>query len=103
MNNSDRFINERVDFIKNYLRPSNAATASKFDANANVESKNIATMSTEVGKYENILTNRSLVKEKIGIMFGSELAEEYVRQINAHEIYIHDETSLMPYCVSINM
>ena len=36
-------------------------------------------------------------------MFGKELAEEYNRQIEAHEIYVHDESQLYPYCTSITM
>ena len=36
-------------------------------------------------------------------LFGVELANEYIRQIESHEIYVHDETSLKPYCVSISM
>jgi len=31
------------------------------------------------------------------------LAKEYLRQLKSHEIYKHDETSILPYCVSINM
>ena len=31
------------------------------------------------------------------------MAVEYIRQLNSHELYKHDETSIMPYCVSINM
>ena len=93
----------RVAFIKKYMESGNPATASDLDANANIENKNIATLSNELGKFDNVLTNRRLVMNKISELFDEELANEYERQIEAHEIYIHDETSLMPYCVSINM
>ena len=43
------------------------------------------------------------MKRQIASLFGEELANEYTRQIEAHEIYVHDETSLKPYCVSISM
>ena len=47
--------------------------------------------------------NRAQVSRKITDLFGPELAAEYVRQIEDHEIYVHDETSLKPYCVSVTM
>ena len=50
-----------------------------------------------------IQVNRALVSNKIEELFGHELALEYQRQIEAHEIYVHDETSLKPYCTSITM
>ncbi len=96
-------IQNRINFINEYKNGDNAATSSKVDPNANVDTKNIATLSNEIGKFENILTNRTLISEKISLMFGQELADEYIRQIEEHEIYVHDETSLMPYCVSVNM
>ena len=96
-------IDEKINFIKNYITSQNAADASKLDANANVSSKNIATMEAELNKDINIQINRTLVSNKISELFGSELAKEYIRQIENHEIYVHDETSLKPYCASINM
>jgi ribonucleoside-triphosphate reductase len=81
----------------------NAADSSKMDANANVSIKNISTLESEVHKDINIQMNRSLVRTKIAELFGENLAHEYERQIEDHEIYVHDETSLKPYCVSISM
>ena len=60
-------------------------------------------MEVELNKDINIQVNRALVKRKISSLFGEDLATEYTRQIEAHEIYVHDETSLKPYCVSISM
>jgi len=96
-------VNKKITFISNYINASNAADGSKMDANANVSSKNIATMEAELNKDINIQVNRQLMKNKITELFGEDLANEYVRQIESHEIYIHDETSLKPYCVSISM
>ncbi|MFK5879501.1 MAG: anaerobic ribonucleoside-triphosphate reductase, partial [Flavobacteriaceae bacterium] len=94
---------QKIDFIDHYINSSNAADGSKVDANANVTSKNIATMEAELNKDINIQVNRALVKRQIESIFGEELANEYIRQIESHEIYVHDETSLKPYCVSISM
>jgi ribonucleoside-triphosphate reductase len=96
-------INQKLKFIKHYLKSANAADGSKLDANANVTSKNIATMEAEINKDINIQVNRALIRQKIESLFGADLAEEFTRQIEAHEIYVHDETSLKPYCVSISM
>ena len=92
-----------VNFIKEYRAASNAATGSKFDPNANVEHKNITTCSGELSKKLKIGTNRLLMIDKITEMYGAELAEEYIRQLETHEKYKHDETNIAPYCVSITM
>ncbi len=92
-----------VNFIKRYRAASNAATGSEVDSNANVENKNIATCSGELCKREKIGCNRLLMMDKITEMFNPELAEEYIRQLESHELYKHDETSIYPYCVSITM
>lgn len=99
----EKIINEKIKFINNYVSSMNAAEGSKFDANANVSVKNIATLESELNKDVNILVNRRLVYNKISELFSIELADEYVRQIENHEIYVHDETSLKPYCVSVSM
>ncbi|MFS4456025.1 anaerobic ribonucleoside-triphosphate reductase [Maribacter sp. 2304DJ31-5] len=100
---SENQIAKKIDFIQHYVNSGNAADGSKVDANANVTSKNIATMEAELNKDINIQVNRALVKQKIATLFGEDLALEYIRQIESHEIYVHDETSLKPYCVSISM
>lgn len=96
-------IQEKINFINNYLYAENAATGSAFDANANVSFKNIATLEAELNKDINIQVNRRMVSSKIHALYGEDLANEYIRQINEHEIYVHDETSLKPYCASISM
>ncbi|WP_194767305.1 anaerobic ribonucleoside-triphosphate reductase [Tamlana sp. I1] len=100
---SQEQIDQKINFINNYIGASNAADGSKMDANANVSSKNVATMEFELNKDINIQVNRQLLKNKIAELFGEDLSNEYVRQIESHEIYIHDETSLKPYCASISM
>lgn len=100
---SDEQIGQKVKFIKDYMNSYNAADGSKMDANANVSLKNIATLEAEINKDINVQINRYLVTEKIKQHFGDETAAEYLRQIEDHEIYVHDETSLKPYCVSVTM
>ena len=93
----------KLDFMDDYVRAHNAADGSKLDANANVTQKNIATLESELMKDLMVQVNRAQVSRKIREIFGDADAAEYIRQIEAHEIYIHDETSLKPYCVSISM
>lgn len=93
----------KSSFIENYLKSQNAASGALFDSNANVSNKNIATMEAELNKDINIQVNRKLVFNKIHELFGEVLANEYIRQLEEHEIYVHDETSLKPYCVSVSM
>lgn len=90
-------------FLNHYIDAQNAADGSVLDANANVSTKNISTLEAELHKDINIQLNRSLVAGKIRELFGADLAAEYIRQIEAHEIYVHDETSLKPYCASVSM
>lgn len=96
-------ITHKLNFIEQYLAAQNAADGSKMDANANVTHKNIATLESEIMKDYFVQVNRAQVSKKITELFGDELAKEYVRQIENHEIYVHDETSLKPYCVSVTM
>ncbi len=96
-------LNEKLSFIERYLTANNAADGSTLDANANVTNKNIATLEAELMKDCFIQVNRAQVCKKISEIYDEELAKEYVRQIEAHEIYVHDETSLKPYCASISL
>ncbi|QLB15355.1 anaerobic ribonucleoside-triphosphate reductase [Mannheimia granulomatis] len=96
-------LNGKLAFIDHYIQAQNAADGSKMDANANVTQKNIATMENELMKDFFVQINRAKVSQKIETLFDKATAQEYIRQIEAHEIYVHDETSLKPYCVSITM
>ena len=99
----DRETLERMKFLADYCSASNAATGSKFDANANVENKNIATLIGELPKGAFIKLNRRMLTDRVKDMYGKELAEEYLRLLNTHFIYKNDETSIAPYCASITM
>lgn len=99
----ERNYRKKIKYIESYRKAQNAATGSKFDANANVEKKNVATLSGELVKEDYIGTNRLLMCDKLTEMWGRDYAIEYLRQLRDHEIYKHDETSIYPYCVSVTM
>ena len=78
----DRETREKLSFLTDYCDASNAATGSKYDANANVEKKNIATLIGELPKQSFIRLNRRLLTDRIKEMFGKELADQYIRQLS---------------------
>jgi len=99
----DRETLAKLQFLSDYMESANAATSSKFDANANVEHKNIATLIGELPKSNFIRLNRRLLTERCKKMFGKELADQYIDLLTHHFIYKNDETSLANYCASITM
>ena len=99
----DREVKEKLDFLINYCNASNAATGSKYDANANVEKKNIATLIGELPKSNFIRLNRRMLCDKIKDLYGKELSDKYLYLLNHHFIYKNDETSIANYCASITM
>ena len=99
----DREVRDRLNFLIDYCSASNPATGSKYDANANVEKKNIATLIGELPKASFIRLNRRLLTDRIREMYGKELSDRYLELLNKHFIYKNDETSLANYCASITM
>ena len=99
----DREALEQMKFLTDYMGADNAATGSKFDANANVENKNIATLIGELPKKGFIRLNRRMLTDRIKKMYGKGLADEYLDKLNHHFIYKNDETNLANYCASITM
>ena len=94
-----------LDYTAQYADSLNAATGSTFDPNANVQQKNITTLEGEMFKKDFIGINRLAMHGQLRQMYGQEIADEYIRQLEAHEIYRHDETAMVgkPYCVSITL
>ena len=99
----DRETMDKLKFLADYVDAANAATGSKYDANANVEHKNIATLIGELPKSNFIRLNRRLLTDRIKQMYGKELADRYIDLLTHHFIYKNDETSLANYCASITM
>lgn len=96
-------IQEKLNFINDYINADNAASGSQVDPNANVTTKNIATLESELFKWEIIQINRTIICKTIKELYGAELADQYIKDIESHLIYVHDETSLKPYCASITL
>lgn len=93
------------DFISDYINASNASTGSKYDSNANVEKKNVVTLGQELHKGKNIQENRYIMRNKIQALYTKKLANQYIKDIESHVLYKHDESGTpgYPYCVAITM
>ena len=96
-------LDRKLKFIDEYKQASNAATGSQFDSNANVATKNVATLQCEISKKDLLDINRQLTHDYSAKLYGDEVAEQYFADLKHHIIYRHDETSLFPYCASISL
>ncbi len=98
-------LRKKRDFIRDYIKASNAATGSKYDSNANVTRKNIVTLGQELYKENNIKQNRYIMKDKIKSIHNRSLASQYIADLESHVLYKHDESGTpgYPYCVAITM
>lgn len=97
-------LKSKLEFINAYTQSNNSADSSHLDANANIASKNVATLAQELNKDINLQINRAMMQLKLAQIFDEDLAHEYLRQLECHEIYKHDETQpFFPYCASITM
>ncbi|WP_213083430.1 anaerobic ribonucleoside-triphosphate reductase [Epilithonimonas caeni] len=99
----DREVKDKLEFLIDYCDASNAATGSRYDANANVDNKNLATLIGELPKSNFIRLNRKMLTDKLKDMYGKEVSDKYIKLLNNHFIYKNDETSLANYCASITM
>lgn len=96
-------LDKKLKFINDYNDAPNASTGSQYDSNANVTSKNIATLQCELGKKDIIDIRRQITCNYLTKMYGEELANQYLLDLKNHIIYAHDESSLYPYCCSISL
>ena len=101
-----RYIEERVEYINNYINSDdNAATSSEEDANANVSIKNVANIDGEVYKIFNRSIQRYRMRKKLEQMFP-EVAHQYEKDLEHHIIYTHDEASVPTvknYCEAVTL
>lgn len=98
-----RMMEKKLAFIDDYKKASNAATGSQFDSNANVATKNIATLQCEISKKDLLDINRRLTTDYVTKLYGEDVGQSYLDDLKNHIIYRHDETSLFPYCCSISL
>ena len=94
------------NFINNYKKSSNTANAT-VDDNSNVNGKNIGILNAEIHKEDNIRTSRVMLTNKLKELFPDFDAKNYIKDLENHIIYKHDESSfcgpISPYCCSISL
>lgn len=96
----------KIEYQDSYINSTeNAATSSETDGNANVTSKNVATLESEDRKRENRGIQRYRMKRQLKKMYP-ELASQYSIDLEHHIIYTHDEAStsvLKQYCMAASL
>ena len=101
-----REIMAKINYQDDYINSlENAATSSETDGNANVTSKNVATLESEDRKRENRDIQRYRMKKKLKVLYP-ELASQYSKDLDTHIIYTHDEAStsvLKQYCMAVSL
>lgn len=103
----DEFVKNKIAFIERFKASSNTANAT-IDDNANVSyRKNIAVLNAEAHKPENVRISRAMVVSKLKELYPDFNAKRYIRDLEDHVIYKHDESSfagaVAPYCTSVTM
>lgn len=102
----DEFVRNKIEFINKFKQASNTANAT-IDDNSNVANKNIAILNAEAHKTDNVRISRAMVVNKLKELYPDFNAKRYIRDLEDHVIYKHDESSfagaIAPYCVSVTM
>lgn len=100
------WVRSKEKFIDRYKKSTNTANAT-VDDNSNVGGKNIGILNAEIHKSDNIQVSRGMVMRKLRELYKDFDAKNYVRDLENHIIYKHDESSfagaVAPYCVSVSM
>ena len=101
-----RMLWRKIHYMDEYIDSNeNAATMSNTDGNANTSDKNVATLEPEVFKDDFRTIQRYRMKRKLKQMYP-EVAYDYEKDIEGHEIYVHDEAStptLKQYCMAVSL
>ena len=99
----DEYVRNKIEFINRYKKASNTAN-STIDDNSNVANKNIAILNAEVHKSDNVRISRAMVMGKLKELYPEFNSKRYIRDLEDHVIYKHDESSfagaISPYTYS---
>ena len=104
--NIREFVNRKKAWIERYKGSSNTANAT-IDDNSNVTGKNVGIINAEIHKEDNVQISRGMVMSKLKELYPDCDCKNYLRDLENHIIYKHDESSfagaIAPYCVSVSM
>ncbi len=99
------WVDGKVEFINKYKASDNTANAT-IDDNSNASGKNVGVLNNESHKEDNINISRGIITRKLRELYPEFDSKQYVRDLESHIIYKHDESSFsnpVPYCTSITM
>ena len=99
------WVDGKVEFINKYKASDNTANAT-IDDNSNASGKNVGVLNNESHKEDNINISRGIITRKLRELYPEFDNKQYVRDLESHIIYKHDESSFsnpVPYCTSITM
>lgn len=99
----NHYVDDMVTIVNRYKVAINAATGSKYDSNANITNKNIATLNGELPKGFLLALNRRLLYTRVEKDWGKDMADKYLKLLYNHILYKNDETNIANYCASITM
>ena len=99
-----RLISDKLKYIHKYTESKESATnLSNTDDNANSNKKNMATLEGELYKDTNRIIQRQWMKEMLSEI-GSPYRDQYIKDLEHHIFYQHDETGgIKPYCSAYTM
>lgn len=99
-----RLIKDKLQYIHRYTDSNDSATnLSNTDDNANSNNKNAATLEGELYKDTNRLVQRAMMKELLAEI-NSPYKDQYIKDLEHHIIYQHDETGgFKPYCSAYSL
>lgn len=94
-----RLIAQKLKYIHKYINSNDSVSnLSNTDDNANSNKKSIASLDSELYKDTNRLVQRAQMKELL-VSIKSPYKDDYIKDLEHHVIYQHDETGgLKPYC-----
>ena len=97
------FVRSKEEFISKYKESANNANTT-VDDNSNANGKNIGLLNAEIHKQDNILVSRGMITDKLKELYPNFNANNYIKDLNSHVIYKHDESSfagaIAPYTYS---
>lgn len=98
-----KFADDKIKFIKNFIKSNNTANAT-IDDNSNVSNHNIAVLNSEIHKEENQQVNLRILENKLKELFPDFDYKQLTKDLESIA-YLHDSSSQigMPYCVAITM
>ena len=105
-NSIRNWVEKKEEFINKYKNSFNTADAT-IDDNSNVSGKNVGILNAEIHKPDNVQISRRMIMNKLQELYPDFDSKQYVRDLEHHIIYKHDESSfagaIAPYCCSISM